>query len=118
MYFLNDNTLTRKIAELFVAKEIEKKYTKDKILELYLNTIYFGSGYYSVYDAAKGYFNKKPIDLSDGEATLLAGVPNAPSLYSPKVNYELAKKRQKKVLSSMVDEDIITEDEAERIFNE
>ena len=118
MYFLNDNSITRKIAEIFVAKDIEEIFDKDEILELYLNVIYFGSGYYCVYDATMGYFDKIPAKITDGEATLLAGVPNAPSLYSPKVNYALSKKRQEKVLSCMVDENIITKEEAEQIYNE
>lgn len=118
MYFLNDNSLSRKIAEIFVAKDIEELFDKEEILELYLNVIYFGSGYYCVYDATMGYFEKTPAKISDGEATLLAGVPNAPSLYSPKVNYALSKKRQEKVLACMVDEKIITKEEAEEIYIE
>ncbi len=70
------------MAELFVAFELEKNYTKDEILELYVNTIYFGSGYYCVYDAAQGYFEKEPEQMNDYESTLLAGIPNAPSVYA------------------------------------
>lgn len=119
MYFINDrdNTVTRKVAELFIAKDIEEEYSKNEILELYFNTIYYGSGYYSIYDASVGYFNKKPIELNDYEATLLAGVPNAPSVYSPKVNPELSHKRQEKVIEAMVKNDKLTEEEAEDILN-
>lgn len=82
MYFSQEKTFLRKVAELFVAFELEKNYTKDEILELYVNTIYFGSGYYCVYDAAQGYFEKEPEQMNDYESTLLAGIPNAPSVYA------------------------------------
>ena len=82
MYFTQEKKFLRKAAELFVAFELERDYSKDEILELYLNTIYFGSGYYCVYDAAEGYFGKEPSQMTDYESTLLAGIPNAPSVYS------------------------------------
>ena len=116
LYFPEDNTLKRKIAEVFMAIELEKRYKKREILEFYVNAIYYGSGYYTIYDAAKGYFDKKPGKMSDYECTLLVGVPNAPSVYSPKVNPELSKKRQEKVISSMVDVGYLTEDEADEIL--
>lgn len=103
MYFPLDNTLERKIAEIFMAVEIENTYTKEEVLELYFNCIYYGSGYYNIYDASMGYFGKEPRDMNEYEASLLAGVPNAPSVYSPKVNPALAHKRQEKVLDTMVD---------------
>ena len=101
MYFPQDDTLERKIAEVFMALKIEREYEKNKILELYANDIYYGSGYYCIYDAAKGYFKKKPIDMTDDECTLLAGIPNAPSVYSLDENPELARKRQEKVIECM-----------------
>lgn len=103
LYFPQDNTLERKIAEIFMAVKLEREYEKEEILELYFNCIYYGSGYYCVRDAANGYFGKEPSEMDDYECTLLAGVPNAPSKYSPKVNPTLAHKRQQKVLSTMVD---------------
>ncbi len=111
MYFIGEDSLVRKIAEMFMAIEIEKNYNKEEILELYINVIYYGSGYYNIYDASMGYFNKSPDKLSDYEATLLAGVPNAPSKYSPKVNVTLAHKRQEKVLDVMVQNKYITKEE-------
>lgn len=117
MYFLNENTPIRKIAEIFMACEIENHYSKNEILELYFNTIYYGSGYYCVHDAAMGYFNKLPSQMSDYEATLLAGVPNAPSVYSPKVNPDLAKKRQEKIIDCLIDEEYITAEQAEALVN-
>ena len=101
-YFSLNKEISRKFAEAFVAKDYEKKLSKDEILELYINCCYFGDGYYDIVSASKGYFNKLPSELNEFEATLLAGVPNAPSVYSPTVNYDLATKRQKKVLSDMV----------------
>ena len=84
LYFPQDNTLQRKIAEIFMAMRIEREYNKEDVLEFYVNGIYYGSGYYCIYDASKGYFGKKPKDMTDYECTLLVGIPNAPSVY-PKV---------------------------------
>lgn len=118
MYFPMDNSPTRKLAEIFMAFKLEREYSKDDILELYFNGIYYGSGYYNIYDASVGYFDKEPADMTDYEATLLAGIPNAPSVYSPDNNPELAKKRQEKVLKTMVECDYISEDEKSDILAE
>ena len=92
--------------------------SKQEIFELYVNTIYFGDGYYGIYDAAKGYFGKQPSELSDYEAIMLAGLPNAPSAYSPSTNPELAYSRMKIVLSKMVECNAITQEEAEVILTD
>ena len=118
MYFTQEKKFLRKVAELFVAFDLERDYTKDEILELYLNTIYFGSGYYCVYDAAEGYFGKEPSQMTDYESTLLAGIPNAPSVYSLTNSPELASQRQKTVLKYMVEQDYITKERAEEILSE
>ena len=118
IYFLGDNSPTRKIAEMFAAADIEKHYGKEKILEMYFNVIYYGSGYYCIYDAAEGYFNKKPSELTDGEATLLAGIPNAPSAYSFKNNPVLSYKRREKVLRALLRDGEITEETAQTIRGE
>lgn len=118
IYFMNDNTLSRKVAEVMVAVKIEKEFSKEEILELYFNVIYYGSGYYNIKDASKGYFGKKPSDLSDYEATLLAGIPNAPSVYSLKNNPDLAKKRQKKVLDAMVRMKYMTKEQKAKLLEE
>lgn len=102
IYFTQNKKIQRKIAELFMAFNIEKNYSKNEILELYLNTSYFGNGYYSVKSASLGYFNKLPKDMNDSESTMLAGIPNAPSIYNPKTNKVLAKERQRQVISKMV----------------
>lgn len=116
MYFPQDNSPTRKIAEIFMAVNMEKTFSKEDILELYVNGIYYGSGYYCIYDAAMGYFEKAPSQLNDYEATLLAGIPNAPSVYSPKVNPELSAKRQEKIIDCLIDCDYITEEEGAKIL--
>lgn len=112
LYFINDNTLTRKVAEIFMALNIERNYSKKEILELYFNVIYYGSGYYNIAEATEGYFNKTPSTLSNYEATLLAGIPNAPSVYSLDNNPDLAKKRQVTVVETMKNMKYITEEEA------
>ena len=103
LYFTQEKVLTRKAAEAFMAWAIEKQYTKDEILELYVNSIYFGSGYYNVRQASEGYFGKAPAQMTPYECTLLAGVPNAPSAYDPAQNPGLARQRQKKVVEQMVE---------------
>lgn len=99
MYFTQEKSPIRKIAEIFVAYDLEKNYSKDEILELYLNIIYFGKGYYGIYDAAKGYFDKTPNELTFYEATYLAGLPNAPSVYSE--DYNLGEERRLQVVEAM-----------------
>lgn len=102
MYFGQEKELVRKAAEVFVAFDLERNYSKNEILELYVNTIYYGNGYYCVKDASQGYFGKNPDDMTDYESTLLAGIPNAPSCYAPTVSQELASKRQQQVLDRLV----------------
>lgn len=110
-----EETATRKLGEIVAAFDIEKNYSKDDILALYVNTCYFGEGYYGIYDASMGYYNKEPKDLTLAEATMLAGVPNAPSVYAPTVNPDLAKKRQEHVLNKMVEYGYISKEEANSI---
>lgn len=115
IYFTQKKALTRKVSEAFMAIEIEKNYNKNEILELYLNTSYFGDGCYTVKEASNHYFDKEPSEMTDYEATLLAGVPNAPSVYAPTKNLDLAHKRQKKVLSKMVESGYIEQIDANEI---
>lgn len=119
LYFIKErNYAYRKVAELFLAFDLEKNYSKDDILEFYFNTIYFGEGYYGIKEASKGYYKKDPKDLNLYEATLLAGVPNAPSVYAPTINPHLAKSRQGKVIRSMVEYGYLTAEEAKNITSE
>ena len=113
--FNQEQTIIRKLGEVFAAYDLEKNYSKDEIFALYVNSSYFGDGYYCIYDASMGYFNKEPKDLTLSEASMLAGIPNAPSVYSPSVNPELAKKRQKHVLNKMVEYGYITQEEADSV---
>lgn len=115
VFFSQRKEFTRKVAEIFVATDIEKIYDKKEILEIYINTNFYGSGYYGIYEAAQGYYGKNPSELTDYEATLLAGVPNAPSVYSPKVNLSLAERRQSIVLEKMVQAGYLSETEAKLI---
>lgn len=115
-YFTQEKKLERKFAEIFLALELEADYSKQEIFELYVNTIYFGSGYYGIHDAAQGYYGKEPSELSDYEAVMLAGLPNAPSAYSPDSSPELAKQRMKQVLNRMVDCGKMTEEKADKLL--
>ena len=116
MYFTQEKSFIRKIAEMFMAFRLESSYTKDEILELYVNSIYFGDGYYCVRDASQGYFGKDPIDMTDYESTLLAGIPNAPSVYSLTANPDLAEQRQQYVIQQMVKYGYISEGEGKKLL--
>lgn len=118
LLFTQDKKIERKAAEVFAALEMESKYSKEEIFELYANTAYFGSGYYGIYKASIGYFGKEPSALTDYECALLAGIPNAPSVYSPMVNSELAQQRQQYVIRQMVKYGYISESEGEIILSQ
>lgn len=111
MYFTQEKEFSRKIAEVFVAFDLEKHYSKDEIIEMYMNITYFGSGYYGIGEASEGYFSKEPNELNLYEITLLAGLPNAPSVYSPNNKNGLANKRQEKVINAMYKHNYITQDQ-------
>ena len=117
-YFTQEKKITRKIAEVFMAYEIEKNYLKDEILELCINTIYFGNGYYNIKDACEGYFGKSPNEMTEGECIMLAGIPNAPSVYNPKENPKLAKERQKQVADKMVEYGYLSKEKEDEILEE
>ena len=116
-FITQDDFISRKVAETIVAIDLEKKYSKDDILEFYINTIYFGEGYYGIYEASKGYYNKEPKDLTLDEATLLAGVPNAPSVYNPKASIKLARNRQKKVIKDMYEYGYLTKEQYDELIS-
>lgn len=116
-YLSSERTFTRKFNEALLAYKIEQSLSKDQILELYFNQIYLGQRAYGFTSAAQIYFNKKVKDLSLAEATMLAGLPKAPSAYNPIVNPERAKLRQKYILNNMLEEGMITaqqRDQAEK----
>ena len=116
VYFTQEKTALRKIAEVFMAFEIERNCDKNTILEIYVNTSYFGSGYDGIKEAANGYYDKEPIDMNKYECTMMAGVPNAPSVYAPTKDPDLASQRQRQVLEKMVRYEYITEDEMNEIL--
>lgn len=112
LFYTQDKTLERKAAEIFAVLDMEGKYSKEEIFELYVNTINFGSGYHGIYYASIGYFEKEPSELTNFESAILAGLPNAPSEYSPDTNTSLTSQRTQQVLDSMVRNRLLTQDEA------
>ncbi len=118
LYFDHSASLRRKVSEYLIARDLLNEYHVNEVLTIYLNIIYYGDGYTGIYAASDGYFNKSALDLSDFEATLLAGIPQAPSVYQLSTNYEGAHKRQKHVLARLVDEKYISQEEADEIFNQ
>ncbi|MBI1911599.1 MAG: PBP1A family penicillin-binding protein [Deltaproteobacteria bacterium] len=113
----SERKLSRKVREAILAFRIEKNLNKDEILHLYLNQIYFGNGAYGIQTAAETYFGKDVEELDLAECALLAGLPKAPSKYSPHANYDLAKKRQEFILGRMVEEKFITIEQAQAALN-
>ena len=113
-----DKTWKRKWDEMWYTIRIENTYSKDEILEGYLNTINYGHGMYGIENASKFYFNKSAKDLTLAEATMITGIPKSPSNYSPLVDFDTAKKRQLLVLNALVENNIITEDEKNSAYNE
>ncbi len=112
-----DKTWKRKITEAWLTVRLEVHYDKDKILEGYLNTINYG-GVFGIANASEYYFGKDALDLNLAEASMLAGIPNWPSKYSPYIDYEASKERQLVVLNSMVRDNYITKEEADNAYNE
>lgn len=112
-----DKTWERKWNELWLTLNVETHYSKEEILEGYLNTINYGHGMYGIENASQFYFNKSAADLTLAEASILVGIPKSPSNYSPIINYDLAKERQYMVLSGMVKNGYITEDEKNEAYN-
>lgn len=113
-----DKTWERKWKEMWLTINVETHYTKDEILEGYLNTINYGHGMYGIENAADYYFNKKAKDLSLAEASMLAGIPKSPANYSPLINLDIAKQRQKSILSGMVKNKFITQKEMDEALDE
>ncbi len=116
--FSQEKKLERKVAEIFASYDLEKILSKEEILELYINVIYYGDGYIGIYDASHGYFDKDPADLTFYEATLLSGIPNAPSVYALSNGNTYVYERQKEVINAMVKQGYITQNEALDRLNE
>ncbi len=113
IYFSFEQTILRKVSEIFMTYSFETLYSKDDILESYVNYIYYGDGYYGIYEASLGYFDKLPSELNLAEATMLAGLPQSPSYYQLSTGYDLAKVRQIEVLEALLAEGIINQKEFE-----
>ena len=111
-------TWERKIEEAFLTLELEVHYSKDEILEGYLNTINYGQGNFGIGNASRYYFNKEPLDLTLEESLILAGIPNSPENYNPVANYDLSIERAKIVGQSMVENGYLTEEEFDSLFQE
>lgn len=107
IFLSQEVTWERKIEEMFLARDLEKKYSKDQILEFYLNNIYFGNGYYGVEAAAKGYFNKSVGELSLSEQAFIAAIPNNPTRYNPLTNYDNTVGRRDLILKELYAADYI-----------
>lgn len=113
----DDKTYLRKYQELFLSIAVDRQYEKDKILEMYLNSVYFGEGAFGIESAAETYFNKTPEQLTLQESSMLIGLLPAPSTYSPiSGDEELAKERQQTVLNAMAEEGYITDEERDSTF--
>lgn len=117
LYLTFDKTWKRKIKEAFLTIELETHYSKDEILEGYLNTINFGAGCYGIKNASNYYFNKDPKDLTIEEATLLVGIPKSPTYFNPITNYDNSKGRQYDVIYSMYKNNYISKNDIDKIYN-
>lgn len=118
LYLTLDKTWERKIKEALLAIQLELNYTKEEILEMYMNQIYYGHSAYGAQAAAQTYFGKDAKDLTLAESALLAGIPKGPSYYSPYVDFEKAKSRQKLILQAMQRSGYITSEQVEKAFAE
>lgn len=118
LFLTNEQTMARKVEEFLYAARLEMQYSKEEILEGYLNTLYFGHGVYGVNNAAKYFFNKPLTKLTTAETAMLVGIPNGPSIYSPYLSKENAIKRQQLILQVMVNNDVITEKEKQQAEKE
>jgi 1A family penicillin-binding protein len=108
IFLTQERTWQRKAEEIFIAWDLEKKYSKDQIMEFYLNNIYFGNGYYGILSASRGYFNCGLQELSLSQIAFLCGIPNSPTLYDPVTNMENAIGRRDRILENMLADEKIT----------
>lgn len=112
-----DRTIKRKVREAYIAVEMEKKYSKDQILNMYLNTIYYGNGAYGIEAASKTYFDTSAKDLTLAQAALLVGIPNSPTMYDPTQNPDASVQRRNLVLKRMLDAGDISQEEYDEAYN-
>lgn len=114
-HLTSEKTLKRKFTEIRLSRKLEKEFTKQEILTMYANIIYFGSGFYGLENASYGYFNKSSYDLTDNEYALFVGLIKAPTRYSPINNYDRSIERKNFVLKTAYEHELITLDEYERL---
>lgn len=110
MYMEPDKTWQYKVEQMFIAMELEKRYSKEKILEFYLNNIYFSNGYYGIEAASHGYFNCEPSELNLSQVAFLCAIPNSPSYYDPVTNYDHTIERRDRILSNLLEDGKITQE--------
>lgn len=113
VFLTQERTMDRKLREMFYSMEMEKKYTKDQILEFYINNVYFGHGYYGIQAASYGYFKKDASKLSLSEVAFLCAIPNGPTRYDPLTHYDNTIKRRNLILKNMLDDSKIMLEEYE-----
>ena len=116
LYLTFDKTWNRKIEEALLTLELETHYSKDEILEGYVNNVYFGHGIYGIENAAQYFYGKSAKDLDLNESSMLAGVVNGPTYYSPLNDQEAARKRQAIVLDALIDCHKITNEQKEKVL--
>ena len=108
LFLSSKRIMSRKVEEVFLAYLMEHYYSKDEIITMYLNTIYYGTDYYGIKAASEGYFKTEPKDLNLSQAAVLAGIPQAPSYFNPVSNIDATKQRQRTVLTLMAQQGIIS----------
>lgn len=109
VFLSNERTWERKIEEMYIAVELEKKYSKEEILEFYLNNVYFANGYYGIEAAAQGYFGTDVSHLSLSQMIYLCAIPNNPTLYNPLTHADKTQARRDRILKSMLEDQVISE---------
>ena len=118
VFLTPDRKWERKVEEIYIAMDLEKKYGKKKILEFYLNNVDFGGGYYGIQAAAQGYFGKDVVNLTTSQTAFLCGIPNAPTRYNPRKHLDNALKRRDRVLRNMREDGIISQSDLEAALSE
>ncbi|MBQ9632658.1 MAG: transglycosylase domain-containing protein, partial [Lachnospiraceae bacterium] len=118
VFLSSEQTWQRKVEEIFIASYLEEKYSKESILEFYLNNIYFGNGFYGIQAASRGYFNRDVKELSLSEIAFLIGIPNRPTYYDPKVHFEHTIDRRNQILEAMHDDGAISDSTYKKAIRE
>lgn len=118
IFLSHEVSAERKIKEIFIARYLTLKYSKEQIMEFYINDIYYANGYYGIEAASNGYFDKQTKDLSLSEIAFLCAIPNGPSYFDPRVNFENTMQRRDKILGDMLLLNYITEEEHQKAIEE